>query len=70
MVDKPEAEIAAPREERRVCQERTQRLLKCLLRLWDMALNSVLDDEFPMTVTGKVRKVQMREETTEKLGLG
>jgi fatty-acyl-CoA synthase len=27
-------------------------------------------EEFPMTVTGKVRKVQMREETTEKLGLG
>ena len=26
-------------------------------------------DEFPMTVTGKIRKVQMREETTEKLGL-
>jgi fatty-acyl-CoA synthase len=26
-------------------------------------------EEFPMTVTGKVRKVQMREETTEKLGL-
>jgi fatty-acyl-CoA synthase len=27
-------------------------------------------DEFPMTVTGKVRKVEMREETTRKLGLG
>jgi fatty-acyl-CoA synthase len=26
-------------------------------------------EEFPMTVTGKIRKVQMREETTEKLGL-
>ena len=26
-------------------------------------------DSFPMTVTGKIRKVQMREETTEKLGL-
>ncbi|GAB3994351.1 AMP-binding protein [Nocardioides marmoraquaticus] len=26
-------------------------------------------DEFPMTVTGKVRKVQMREETTRRLGL-
>ena len=26
-------------------------------------------DEFPMTVTGKIRKVQMREETTAKLGL-
>ncbi|CAN5844866.1 AMP-binding protein [soil metagenome] len=26
-------------------------------------------DEFPMTVTGKIRKVQMREETTELLGL-
>ena len=25
-------------------------------------------DEFPMTVTGKIRKVQMREETAEKLG--
>jgi fatty-acyl-CoA synthase len=30
----------------------------------------LLVDEFPMTVTGKIRKVQMREETTEKLGLG
>jgi fatty-acyl-CoA synthase len=27
-------------------------------------------DEFPMTVTGKIRKVQMREETTRRLGLG
>jgi fatty-acyl-CoA synthase len=27
-------------------------------------------DEFPMTVTGKVRKVQMREESVELLGLG
>ncbi|MEZ5097057.1 MAG: AMP-binding protein [Nocardioides sp.] len=27
-------------------------------------------DEFPMTVTGKIRKVQMREETTQALGLG
>ena len=27
-------------------------------------------DEFPMTVTGKIRKVQMREETTARLGLG
>ncbi len=26
-------------------------------------------DEFPMTVTGKIRKVQMREETAVKLGL-
>ncbi|MEO7132061.1 MAG: AMP-binding protein, partial [Dermatophilaceae bacterium] len=26
-------------------------------------------DEFPMTVTGKIRKVQMREETTKRLGL-
>ena len=26
-------------------------------------------DEFPMTVTGKVRKVEMREKTVEKLGL-
>ena len=26
-------------------------------------------DGFPMTVTGKIRKVQMREETTAKLGL-
>ena len=26
-------------------------------------------DEFPMTVTGKIRKVQMREETAEQLGL-
>ena len=27
-------------------------------------------DEFPMTVTGKIRKVEMRETTTKKLGLG
>ena len=26
-------------------------------------------DAFPMTVTGKIRKVQMREETTAQLGL-
>ena len=26
-------------------------------------------DEFPMTVTGKVRKVQMRDESTKQLGL-
>ena len=26
-------------------------------------------DEFPMTVTGKIRKVQMREETAARLGL-
>jgi fatty-acyl-CoA synthase len=30
----------------------------------------LLVDEFPMTVTGKIRKVQMREETAAKLGLG
>jgi fatty-acyl-CoA synthase len=29
----------------------------------------LLVDEFPMTVTGKIRKIQMREETTERLGL-
>jgi fatty-acyl-CoA synthase len=29
----------------------------------------LLVDEFPMTVTGKIRKVQMREETTRVLGL-
>jgi len=29
----------------------------------------LLVDEFPMTVTGKIRKVQMRAETAEKLGL-
>jgi fatty-acyl-CoA synthase len=29
----------------------------------------LLVDEFPMTVTGKVRKVQMREETAAQLGL-
>lgn len=29
----------------------------------------LLVDEFPMTVTGKIRKVQMREETVQKLGL-
>ncbi len=27
-------------------------------------------EEFPMTVTGKIRKVQMREESTKALGLG
>jgi fatty-acyl-CoA synthase len=26
-------------------------------------------DDFPMTVTGKVRKVEMREESTRRLGL-
>ena len=26
-------------------------------------------DEFPMTVTGKIRKVQMREESAKQLGL-
>jgi len=26
-------------------------------------------DEFPMTVTGKIRKVQMREESARRLGL-
>jgi fatty-acyl-CoA synthase len=30
----------------------------------------LLVDEFPMTVTGKIRKVQMREETAATLGLG
>jgi fatty-acyl-CoA synthase len=29
----------------------------------------LLVDEFPMTVTGKIRKVQMREESTARLGL-
>ncbi len=29
----------------------------------------LLVEEFPMTVTGKIRKVQMRAETTEQLGL-
>jgi fatty-acyl-CoA synthase len=29
----------------------------------------MLVDEFPMTVTGKIRKVQMREQTAEQLGL-
>ncbi|MCW2848522.1 MAG: AMP-binding protein [Marmoricola sp.] len=29
----------------------------------------LLVDEFPMTVTGKIRKVQMREETADQLGL-
>jgi fatty-acyl-CoA synthase len=29
----------------------------------------LLVEEFPMTVTGKIRKVQMREETTQLLGL-
>ena len=26
-------------------------------------------DEFPMTVTGKIRKVEMREVSVDKLGL-
>ena len=26
-------------------------------------------EDFPMTVTGKIRKVQMREESSERLGL-
>lgn len=30
----------------------------------------LLVDEFPMTVTGKIRKAEMREETTKQLGLG
>jgi fatty-acyl-CoA synthase len=30
----------------------------------------LLVDDFPMTITGKIRKVQMREETTQRLGLG
>lgn len=30
----------------------------------------LLVEEFPMTVTGKIRKVQMREETARQLGLG
>jgi fatty-acyl-CoA synthase len=29
----------------------------------------ILVDEFPMTVTGKIRKIQMREESAAKLGL-
>ena len=29
----------------------------------------LLVEDFPMTVTGKIRKVQMRDETAEKLGL-
>jgi fatty-acyl-CoA synthase len=29
-----------------------------------------LTDEFPMTVTGKIRKVEMRDRSTEMLGLG
>jgi fatty-acyl-CoA synthase len=28
-----------------------------------------LTDEFPMTVTGKIRKIEMREKSTEFLGL-
>lgn len=27
-------------------------------------------NEFPMTITGKVRKVEMREQAIERLGLG
>ncbi len=30
----------------------------------------IVVDEFPMTITGKVRKVEMREESTKVLGLG
>jgi len=29
-----------------------------------------LVDEFPMTVTGKIRKVEMRKTSTAELGLG
>jgi fatty-acyl-CoA synthase len=29
----------------------------------------MLVEEFPMTVTGKIRKVQMREESAKELGL-
>ena len=29
----------------------------------------LLVDEFPMTITGKVRKVEMRERSVELLGL-
>lgn len=29
----------------------------------------ILTDDFPMTVTGKIRKVQMRSESIERLGL-
>ena len=29
----------------------------------------IVVEEFPMTVTGKIRKVQMREETARRLGL-
>jgi len=29
----------------------------------------IIADEFPMTVTGKIRKVEMREESTRRLGL-
>jgi fatty-acyl-CoA synthase len=29
----------------------------------------MLVDEFPMTVTGKIRKIQMREESAAQLGL-
>ena len=29
----------------------------------------IVVDEFPMTVTGKVRKVEMRAESTKVLGL-
>lgn len=30
----------------------------------------IVVEEFPMTVTGKIRKVQMREESARALGLG
>ncbi len=36
--------------------------------LQDPALRLVVD-EFPMTVTGKIRKVEMREESARRLGL-
>ena len=37
--------------------------------LQDPALRQVVD-EFPMTVTGKIRKVEMREVSVEELGQG
>jgi hypothetical protein len=31
--------------------------------------DSMIVDDFPMTITGKVRKVEMREQSTRALGL-
>ena len=55
---------AAPLDAEAVRQFATGRLAHYKIPRYVMVV-----DEFPMTVTGKVRKVQMREESARKLGL-